>query len=197
MKMLRNTTLLAILLLIGTITSCKKGDGATPDEQAQFKNSAQLFLDDNSGIVLEGNDVVSASYANNTLKVNFSKDGSDVALQIPNYDINSTSQGTYNNASVALSLARGQKSFNSSNIFIPVIVGNPPRPVFVTDKSISVIVNNLKVDANTTDIAINIQSGSQLITPPVSNGSGPVYQTLGFVVGTGGKPNMINVRIKN
>ena len=123
MKTLRNTTLFAVLLLIGGISSCKKGDGVTPDEQTQFKNSAQLFLDDNSSIILEGNDVVSASYADNTLKINFSKDGTDVALQIPNYDINSTSQVTYNNASVALSLARGQKSFNSFNIFIPVIFG--------------------------------------------------------------------------
>jgi hypothetical protein len=196
MKTLRNTALLAILLFAGTFTACKKGDETAPAEQEQLKNSAQLFMNDNSSIALEGNDVVNATYVDKTLKITFSQNGTDVTLQIPNYDI-AASQSIYNNSSATFNLARGQKNYNSASIFIPVIVFNPTRPVFVTDKQITITANNLKVDANTTDISINIQSGSQLITPPVTNGSGPVYETLGFVVGTGGKPNMINVRIKN
>lgn len=194
MKNLKNIALTAAVLLLGAFTACKKGDGVNPD-QSQLTNSAQIFLDDNSSIVQQGNDAVVATYVNNTLKVNFNQSGATIALEIPNYDL-AAAQNTYANSSALLSLVKNSKTYNSSNIFIPVILQNPVRPIFVTDQLISITASNTKVDANTTDIGINIQSGSELITVPVSNGSAAIYDKIGFVQGAGGKPNMINIRIK-
>lgn len=194
MKNLRNSVLIAVLLLFGALTACKKTNNVKPEDSAQAVNSAQLFLDDNSSIVQQGNDAVTASYANNTLTIDFSQNGADVELQIPNYDL-AASQTDYSNSTAALTLKKNSKTYSSAFIGIPVIVGYPPRPVFVTDKLISITATNTSVSGNATDVAILIKSGSQIITPPISNGNGPVYDTLSFLLGAGGKPNMINVRI--
>lgn len=195
MKKFRNSTLIVALLVAGSLSACTKGDKATPGtENGQLKNSAQLFFGDNTSVVLEGNDVVTATLSDNTLKATFSQNGTDVTLEIPNYDLNSNKD--YPNGASSLNIKRANKTYNSAFIFIPVIVGNPPRPVFVTDQTVIIKSTNLKVDGHTIDIALQIPSGSALITVPASNGSGPVYEKLDFVQGTGGKPNMINIRIK-
>lgn len=194
MKNLKKSLLIAALLMAATFSACKKGKDVTPgDDQSKFTNSAQLFLDDNSSIIQEG-DAVTGTYTDNTLKITFSQGGADVSVQIPNYDLNA-SQNDYNNSSAIVGVAKGGKSYLSTNIFIPVILFNPTRPVFVTDKNITLTATNTTVNANTTDVALQIHSGSELITTPVSNGSAPVYDRVGFVLGTGGKPNIITVRI--
>jgi hypothetical protein len=196
MKNFRNTSLAIVLFLTAAFTSCKKGGEANPQDQPdKFTNSAQLFFDDNSGVSLESNDAVKATYADKKLKISFSQNGADVALEIPNYDI-STSQAEYTNANALFSVTKNAKTYTSVSIFIPVIVGNPPYPVFVNDKFINIKTSNLKVDETTTDVSVQIVGGSELITAPVSNGSAPVYNKIGFVQGAGGKPNMITARIK-
>jgi len=195
MKKIRKSTLIVALLLVGSLSACTKGDEATPDtESGQLTNSAQLFFGDNSIILLEGNDAVVATLSNNTLKVAFSQNNTEVTLEIPNYDLNSNKE--YSNDALGLNVKKAGKTYSSAFIFIPVMVRIPPYSVFVTDQTLTIKTTNLKVDEHTTDIALQITSGSGIITSPVSNGTSPVYDKLNFVQGTGGKPNMINIRIK-
>ncbi|MET3980468.1 hypothetical protein ABIB62_003069 [Mucilaginibacter sp. UYP25] len=196
MKTFKNISFAIVLLLAATLTSCKKDGNAQPgDQSGSLINSAQLFLDDNSTVSLESNTDVKASYADGKLKVAFNQNGNDVTLEIPNYDINAES-AEYNNGTAALSVVKSGKTYNSSMIFIPVIVGNPPRPVFVTNELLTIKTNNIKVNQSITDISILIVSGSELITVPVSNGNAPTYGKITFLQGDGGRPNMIFLRIK-
>lgn len=195
MKTLKSTTLIIALFLAGTFNACKKGGDAGPGNSGRLTNSAQLFFDDNTGIALQSNDAVTATYTDHKLKVRFNQNSTDVALEIPNYDISAES-GEYNNATAAVNISKLAKTYNSGYIFVPVLVGNPPHPVFAEGESIAIKTNNLKVNNTTTDISIQIMSGSEITTVPVSNGATAVYDKITFVQGAGGKPNMINVRIK-
>ncbi|RYE12046.1 MAG: hypothetical protein EOP51_32255, partial [Sphingobacteriales bacterium] len=182
MKNLKDITLIIALLLVGAFTACKKGGESGPgdDKDDQLTNSAQLFFDDNTSIVQEGNEAVTATYIDKKLKISFSQNGNEVALEVPNYDINAETTDL-TNANVALNLKKDGQTYNSAFIFTPVFIGNPPIPYFVLDKTIAVKTTNLKVNDNTTDISIQVTNGSTLITPPVPGAGAPAYDDIVFV----------------
>jgi hypothetical protein len=195
MKTLKNLYVIAVLFITASLASCSKSNDAKP-AIGELTNSAQLFFANNTSIKADGNDAVPATYIDGKLKINFGSSSNQVAIEIDNYDINADAKD-YTNGSAIVSITQNVKTYNSSNIFIPVIAGNPPLPVYVTGKIITINATNLKVDDHTTDVSLLITSGSVLITKPSSDGTAPVYGTMIFALGEGGKPNIITVRIKH
>ncbi len=195
MKALKNLYFMAGLLIAASLASCSKSNDTRP-ASGELTNSAQLFFANNTSIIADGADAVPATYADGKLKINFGTNSNKVAIEIPNYDMNADAKA-YTNGSAVVSITQNVRTYNSSNIFIPVIAGNPPVPVYVTGKIITINATNLKVDDHTTDVSLLIASGSVLITTPSSDGTAPVYGTMIFALGEGGKPNIITVRIKH